>query len=407
MAKRVLALAVGIGLVSFATARADGRNQRPPGKHAAHDQLRITIAAVEGDKLYIEGVNFLWKRGTTAAVWLADEPLAVESASQTLIVATLPLPASSMTPGTYLLKVARGPASTQADTFAVAIGEVGPEGPAGAPGPPGEMGDPGPIGSQGPAGEPGPVGPPGPAGQPGHLQLAGLRCPPGSFISGFDQSGNISCVTVGGQSGGGVLLTAISARLRDLLGGLAGNEIDPTPVPVAFSNAVFDWSASVVPLGFALCTPPVPSAPPNSTPPLYGCSPVVVARVMILSETAAAVSIETSGLFFDAGGTWTATAGPASDSGALDAFVLLTDARISAEAALVETAPGVKRISAFTNVSLSQGSSEVVVELGSGVLDPILAFVKNVIFSALSADLARAMEDELNQLVPLLPDISL
>jgi hypothetical protein len=128
---------------------------------------------------------------------------------------------------------------------------------------------------------------------------------------------------------------------------------------------------------------------------------------MILSETAAVVSIQTSGLFLDAKGTWTGASGPVSHSGAVDSFVLLSDVRIGAEVALIDTAPGVKRISSFTKVSISQGSSQVVVELGSSFLDSILHLVENVAFSAMLADLETATQAVLNQLVALLPDISL
>jgi cysteine-rich repeat protein len=47
----------------------------------------------------------------------------------------------------------------------------------------------------------GPVGPPGPA---GNLALAGMACASGSFVTGFDATGNLVCTTGGGSGGSAV-----------------------------------------------------------------------------------------------------------------------------------------------------------------------------------------------------------
>jgi hypothetical protein len=103
-------------------------------------------------------------------------------------------------------------------------GEPGPEGPQGPAGPPGSDGAPGADGAQGLPGIPGQSvvatalpegdvncqyggtafesvggldyacnGAPGPQGTPGDLALAGLMCPPGLFVIGFDTSGQLVC----------------------------------------------------------------------------------------------------------------------------------------------------------------------------------------------------------------------
>jgi IPT/TIG domain-containing protein len=70
-------------------------------------------------------------------VTLNGTPLTVVTASASEIVATLP---PGLDPGTYLLTVSRGPATTQFDGFNLTLGAVGPQGPAGPTGPPGAPG---------------------------------------------------------------------------------------------------------------------------------------------------------------------------------------------------------------------------------------------------------------------------
>jgi hypothetical protein len=86
------------------------------------------------------------------------------------------------------------------------IGTQGPTGPTGPVGPMGPQGPPGPAGPPGPTGPTGPTGPPGKSGKGG--KGAGIplpqTCPPGEFVYGFDEGGNILCaVPAGGGDGGG------------------------------------------------------------------------------------------------------------------------------------------------------------------------------------------------------------
>jgi hypothetical protein len=84
--------------------------------------------------LTIGGANF---GDSQPAVTLNGVPLVVASSSPTEIVADLP---EHVGPGSYLLTVSRGPATTQFDTFSVTLGAVGPTGPTGPVGPPGPAG---------------------------------------------------------------------------------------------------------------------------------------------------------------------------------------------------------------------------------------------------------------------------
>jgi hypothetical protein len=72
-------------------------------------------------------------------------------------------------------------------------GAVGPRGPAGPVGPVGPAGPMGLTGLPGPAGPPGPEGPAGPAGASARESLAGIRCPAGRLLYGFDDSGLPLC----------------------------------------------------------------------------------------------------------------------------------------------------------------------------------------------------------------------
>ncbi len=105
----------------------------------------------------IHGLNF----GHQPRVSLALTELEVRSAGPEEILAALP---AGLTPGTYLLAVARGPRRHQVGTIDVTLGAVGPAGPPGPEGMPGPEGPPGTPGLPGLPGLPGPKGDPGPAG---------------------------------------------------------------------------------------------------------------------------------------------------------------------------------------------------------------------------------------------------
>jgi hypothetical protein len=81
------------------------------------------------------------------------------------------------------------------------VGQQGPQGDVGPAGPQGEVGPQGPPGQQGEQGPIGPEGPQGPQGPPGNLGLAGLSCPNGTFVVGFDSTGGLLCSLIEGSGG--------------------------------------------------------------------------------------------------------------------------------------------------------------------------------------------------------------
>jgi hypothetical protein len=115
-------------------------------------------------------------------------------------------------------------------------GAPGPQGPPGAEGPRGPQGlqgPPGPQGLQGPKGDQGDPGDPGP---PGELAVAGLTCPPGKFLVGFDDNAGLICWQPGDPPVGSVQL---------IFEGTVQNAGDLTGVTGAVSGViVFDPLAS-------------------------------------------------------------------------------------------------------------------------------------------------------------------
>jgi hypothetical protein len=103
-------------------------------------------------RIYVTGKNF----GSDApAVKLNDQALTLMSFTTESIDAVIP---ATIQPGSYVLRVSRGPSTTQNDVFDVTLGAVGPKG---------DKGDPGPQGLKGDTGGPGPAGPTGADGAPG------------------------------------------------------------------------------------------------------------------------------------------------------------------------------------------------------------------------------------------------
>lgn len=171
---------------------------------AAPSQLVVLSAHVDraAGTLTITGLDF---GEATPRVTLGVDDLEVVSHDLGQAVAELP---SGFPAGSYLLIVARGSGLPEYDVFHVTLPDAAPPttgadrpahaealrgatGPAGSPGQQGATGPAGPPGPVGPAGPSG--GPQGPPGVPARLELAGQRCPTGSYLSGFDDGGMLVC----------------------------------------------------------------------------------------------------------------------------------------------------------------------------------------------------------------------
>ncbi|MDA2920368.1 DUF1566 domain-containing protein [Desulfobacterota bacterium AH_259_B03_O07] len=175
---------IGVILLLSMSIAGQAWSQKPPGQH-----LNITEVIVDDQNnptsIMILGEDFLF--GSPLEVTLGEflGLLAIISASDTMIVASLPNPIG---PGDYLLTVSTGNGQSQSDEYDLTIGAVGPEGPIGpagadgAPGPAGADGADGATGPAGPAGADGAdgaTGPAGPAGAPGADGAAGPAGPAG------------------------------------------------------------------------------------------------------------------------------------------------------------------------------------------------------------------------------------
>lgn len=119
--------------------------------------------------LMVQGLNL----GGHVRVGLGLTELTVLTASADALVAALP---PGLTPGSYLLTVARGLKRDQMALFEITIGGAGPPGPEGQPGP---VGPAGPQGPDGPVGPPGATGAPGAPGLPGPIGAQGIPGPVG------------------------------------------------------------------------------------------------------------------------------------------------------------------------------------------------------------------------------------
>jgi hypothetical protein len=162
--------------------RADADDNQP--------NIRRLEALTAQGVLRIEGRDF----GNNPRVWLNGSFLTVTSASDELILATLP---PGLSAASYRVVVYRAGIGWfgRVDSAELAIGAVGPQGPAGpqgptgatgatgAPGATGAQGPAGPEGAQGPAGPEGPSGPVGPEGPVGPQGPQGPAGPAGAAFT--------------------------------------------------------------------------------------------------------------------------------------------------------------------------------------------------------------------------------
>jgi hypothetical protein len=183
----------------------------------AHESGRtpLTVLSVEADldsaTLVIEGRGFAEPRRHELTVYLGDDRLRLVSLTAQQIWAELP---AGISPGSYRLKVERGPAALDVALFEVAIGPAGPEGPAGPPGPEGPSG---PAGPRGADGAPGPAGPPGPPGPPASGEDFTRWISPLGMVADVSSTGTSNLVLSRGPFGNTLRVTTTAAGdLQDL-----------------------------------------------------------------------------------------------------------------------------------------------------------------------------------------------
>ena len=145
----------------------------------APPQLVISSAQVDFGigRIYVAGKNF--GSATAPEVKLNDQVLTLNSFTDGTVDAMLP---AGIAPGSYILRVSRGPSTTQNDVFDVTLGAVGPKGDKGDKGEQGlqgPKGDKGDQGIQGPKGDKGDTGAAGASGQPGPSGPPGVPGPKG------------------------------------------------------------------------------------------------------------------------------------------------------------------------------------------------------------------------------------
>lgn len=257
-------------------------------------------------------------------------------------------------PGPVGPPAAQGPAGRRG-----AFGSRGIQGPAGEPGrvgPRGAQGSQGGAGTQGPAGNDGrdgaqgsagaqgqpgltgPVGPPGPAGDV--ASLAGILCPLGTFVIGFDERGLMIC-----SNGGSTEVVRGALEESELLAA-AYNNLIGTEFPFDFSEpdlvTGLDLTLSGDLLGFAFCLPDDPNGPPVPDPsaenPLYGCFSNVKVKMFLLSDRVT-IELKMEHFFTDFTAGWSGYS-----VGEGEAYVVFSDVTVNLSAPLLDTGFGTSQI---------------------------------------------------------------
>ena len=197
-------------------------------------QLVVTAAQIsnDGTTIFVHGANF----GPAPLVSVAGMPLGgvTVSLDGTELVAAM----AALPPGTYLLQVSRGPATTENGSFAVAVGAVGPKGDTGAQGPKGDKGDPGDAGAAGPAGPQGAPGPQGAQGPPGPAGTATVDVAATIYQATANQCGVAA----------GTLTTADSCSYTPicLTGPLGGTDVPATNCAAGETSALLSSTVASV-----------------------------------------------------------------------------------------------------------------------------------------------------------------
>ena len=287
------------------------------------------------------------------------------------------------------------------------------QGPQGTPGANGDKGDPGVPGESGAAGQNGAQGERGERGLAGNLALAGQICPTGTFVKGFNLSGQVLCGAPGGTATVPPEFTPIplpqAGAIQTFLTSLTGSEgnvrilFPATSVPVL---GTLEGSVDV--LGFALCEPPDPTTLPAASPPLFACSPTVSVSFVANSPTEATLTVDAAHAFVRVGGGAWQLDGPFLDSsGPVDGYALLAGARIQFHVALLDTEDGRTRFGPATVVSFESQTTTIELELGGGLLAEIGEFLRNMILSNINAQLRTIVGTAVGAALAALPPFNL
>jgi hypothetical protein len=400
---------------------------------------------------------------------VVELPAGIEPATYQLIVIRSSVPSLASDPFEVTLGAVgppgpRGPAGPagQAGT----PGATGPAGPAGLPGPAGPTGSAGPLGPPGPQGAPGAVGPAGPQGPAGpagagaatgtilgrattctvqdvtgtlvHLtgesfsaitalngrfrlsnvpagtyalvyQLPGQapRAVPGVAVQS-QQATNLGLVSPVPCAFAPVIL-AEGRRVQDALNALVGTELTQS-VPFQGSALGSTGEGTATLIGFALCVPPDPSAPPALPPspghPLYGCEPGARVTMAVTSPTEASIVLEVS-VFADVGGAWSVTTLAGGFNGNIDGYGLATNVRLEIAAPLTDTAGGLKVFGPGQVTSLTDHGVTVQGSFGNPIADFLLSVFNSNVTSFVRDFATTQVTQLVNQALALIPPVSI
>jgi len=284
-----------------------------------------------------------------------------------------------------------------ADGVDGAQGPEGPQGPAGADGADGVDGAPGADGLPGADGPAGPQGEQGPQGVAGNLALAGQSCSAGSFVTGFNNLGEIICDTI--EPGPGeppVPLPSVAGQFAVSINGLIGNELGlPEPISAVAAGAAVSWSPTLS--GFALCLPSNLDAPPVAAPPIYGCLANVTVNVLAAADgTSIEITASVADFFYDFAGDWTLIY-ITNESGSGAGYVLLSDMVVTVNASLIDVGGGFWQIGPTNWTTFSYGSDSYEVEFGNVLLDTYSFVVGDSLAANIIGEVEKIVVDTIEQ----------
>ena len=351
---RILALSVGF-LVAMV-----------PAAFAANGSLKVT-SFPSGAEVWVDGVNS--GKVTPMSISLAE-------GEHTVMVR---IPNSGWNADTRVVTVV--PGNNDLSVTLLPAVTTGPQGPKGDKGDKGDTGDPG------AKGDPGEKGEPGAPGTDGSLELAGLICPAGMFVRGFNWSGQILCGAPGSGDIAPPEMIPIplpqSQEVQTYLASLTGFEgnrvfpfIPPIQIPAPFFGKL---TGELEILGYALCEPANRMALPASLPPIFGCLPDFSVTFVAHTPTQATLTVDAPHLFGRFTGNWDADTLLIDVSGPLDGYVLLNDVQVEFDVKLVDAGNGLTRFGPTTFLGFTQQGTTFDADLGPSVTGTIKATIKAIL----------------------------
>lgn len=181
----------------------------------------------------------------------------------------------------------------------------------------------------------------------------------------------------------------LSQAFASALNGLVGNEL-PLPEPFSASSEGITVDVTPTAIGFALCLPPDPTAPPNTTSPLYGCQADVKIDVSASANSKKLhVTANFDNVFVDFEGDWDTNV---SLSGSAEGYAILSDVIYTATFDLIDLGNDMKEIGPLTESTFDYGASVVELEFDDSFLNLFFGGIGNFLLDQPLSDLSTLID---------------